>query len=240
MTFSVVGDQIVGSGSVQIPCGQPAGGGLFSAFVGGGVVLNGSIPKDGSFIAQTPASQPADLSTLQVQGSLPSSNASSWSGSYTFSSNDSGCPFNSSASFTAVRITDLTGTYIGSASLPAQTLSGDPASGSAQPASFTFSFQQGLTTPETQTVNEGMVNGSVQVQGASCFSSGQIQAQGQLQNRLLGTRFLVTFTMDDGSHLLLSANIEDNLSSKLGVISLLVEGGKCDGQSTEPFELSRQ
>lgn len=236
-TFSVLEDQIVGGGTFQVPCGQSTAG--FSSVIGGTTPLSGNVAKDGSFTVQNPSNQP-QVSTLQVQGVIPSGNGSSWTGSYIFSSNNSGCPFNSAVAFTAVRIADLTGTYAGSASLSPQTPPGGSSSQGTQPVSFTFTFQQGQTTPGTQTVNESVVNGGVQVQGTSCFNGGQIEAQALPQGTLLGTSLFATFTMDDGSNLHLSAHIEDVASSKLGVVSLSVIGGKCDGQFTGSFDASRQ
>lgn len=231
MTFSVLNGQIVAGGFDQFPC-SPSG------LIGTGVVVNGSIAQSGSFTAQTSPTQPSDASTLQIQGVVPSGDSSSWSGTYSFSSNDSGCPFTSSGPFNAVRISDVTGTYTGSASLlPALGATG----GNSQPVSLTVTLQQGQTVIGTQSVNESLLGGSIQVQGTSCFTTGQlIQTQPQLEGNVLGTKLVATFTMDDGSHLSLFGNIEDILSSQLGFENLMVGGGKCDGQSTSLFELSRQ
>jgi hypothetical protein len=233
MTFSVVGDQIVGGGWDQISCGQ------FAA--GGGAVVSGTVTRNGRFTAQTSNSQLLEGSSLQISGIVPSNNGSAWTGNYTFSSTDSNCPFSSSGPIAAVRIADLTGTYSGPASLspPIGT------AGNSQPVSVTMTLQQGqaVAGPATgaQSVNEAVLSGSIQVQGTSCFSSGQIvQPQPYVNGNILGTNVLATFTMDDGSHLRLSGNIEDTLSSKFAAVSLLSSGGKCDGQFTQPFELSRQ
>ncbi len=233
MTFTVVGDQIVAAGSTQIPCSP-------SVLAGGGVVVSGSVGLDGSFSAQTSATQPPDVATLQIKGNVPSGNTNSWIGTYTFSNTDSSCPFTSSGPITAVRIADLTGTFAGSAFL-------SPASGStgtAQPVSLSFTFQQGQATSGpagTQSINEGVLTGSVKVQGTSCFSSGQIvQSIPAVQANILGTNVLAMFTMNDGSHLIVTANIEDTDSSKLGVDGALVSGGKCDKQFVDSFEASRQ
>lgn len=233
MTFTVVGDQIAAGGSTQIPCGS-------SGSVGSGAVITGSAGADGSFSAQTSATQPADVLTLQIKGTVPSGSGSSWIGSYTFSNTDPSCPFTSSGPITAVRIADLTGTYSGSASLspPFGT------TGTAQPVSLSFTLQQGqaVSGPAgTQSVDEGILSGSVKVQGTSCFSTGQIVSSiPDLEGNILGTNVFATFTMDDGSHLLITANVEDTASSKLGVVNGLISGGKCDGQFIGSFETSRQ
>lgn len=235
MTFSTVGDQIVGGGYFQVPC--PSSGTL-SADIGGGIVVSGVADTKGSFTAQTSATQPSGLATLQLQGSAPSSSASSWSGTYTFSSNNSGCPFNSSGPFSAARIADVTGTYTGSASLYPN---GGLSSGSGQPISLTFTLQQQQTTAQIPAVNGGVLAGTVQVQGSPCFTSGTIiPAQPQLEGNVLGSHLLATFTMNDGSRLDLPSDIEDVTSGKLEVIGAAIVGGKCDGQATGPFELSRQ
>lgn len=237
MTFSLVGDQIAAGGSIQVPCGQSSGTvTTFSSYDGGGIALSGSVATNGSFTAQTPATQPTQLPVMQIQGSVPSNGASSWSGSYSFLSNNSTCPFSETGTFTAVRIADLTGSYSGSGFFyPASGASG----GNGQPVNVELTLQQGQAT-QTQSIDEAVVAGSVEVQGVSCFSTGQIASQPKWQSNLLGTQYLATFTMDDGSQLLLSANIEDTLSSRLGVASMLVSGGKCDRQFIGPFELSRQ
>jgi hypothetical protein len=87
----------------------------------------------------------------------------------------------------------------------------------------------------------GLLAGTVQVQGSPCFSSGTIvQAQPLLEGNVLGSKLLTTFTMNDGSHLNLSGNLEDVSSGKLEIIGVLVSGGACDRQATGSFELSRQ
>jgi hypothetical protein len=114
-------------------------------------------------------------------------------------------------------------------------------SGPGQPISLTYTLQQELADAQTSSVNGGVVTGSVQVQGTSCFSSGQIiQSQPQLEGNVLGTHVLTTFTMDDGSHLNLTADVEDLASSKLSVLSVLIGGGKCASQFSGSFELTRQ
>lgn len=234
MTFSTVGDQIVGGGYFQVPC-SPSG--TFSADIGGGIVVSGTVDAKGSFTAQSPATQPSALATLQLQGSAPSASASSWSGTYSFSSNNSGCPFNSSGPITAVRIADVTGTYTGSALLYPN---GGSSNGSGQPISLTFTLQQ-QTTAQISAVNGGVLAGTVQVQGSPCFSSGTIiPAQPQVEGNVLGSHLLATFTMNDGSRLDLPADIEDVTSGKLEVIGAAIVGGACDRQGTGSFELSRQ
>lgn len=233
LTVTVVGDQIVAGGSTQIPCSS-------SALLGSGVVVSGSVGPDGSFSAQTSQTQLAGLATLQIKGTVPSATGQSWIGTYAFSSTDPTCPFTSSGPITAVRIADLTGTYSGSASLSPPSGS----SGASQPVSVSFTLQQGLATAGpagTQSVNEGLLTGTVSVQGTSCFSSGQIvQSASTIDGSILGTKVLPVFTMDDGSHLFLTANTEDTAASKLGVVGAVVSGGKCDSQFIGSFEASRQ
>ncbi|HEX5283490.1 MAG TPA: hypothetical protein VFW30_05170 [Bryocella sp.] len=234
MTFSVAGDQIAGGGYFQAPC-SPSG--PFNADIGGGVVISGSANAKGSFTAQASATQPSTLSTLRLQGSVPSGTAGSWSGTYSFSSNNAGCPFNSSGPFTAIRIADVTGTYSGSTSIYP---SGGSSSGSGRPISFTFIFQQQQTTTQIQAINGGVLAGTVQVQGSPCFTSGTIiPTQPQLEG-VLGSHLLASFTMNDGSRLDMPADIEDVTSGKLEVIGAAVVGGACDRQGTGSFELTRQ
>jgi hypothetical protein len=233
MTFTVIGDQIAGGGSTQIPCSS-------SALLGGGVVVSGSAGPDGSFSVQTSSTQPAGVATLQIKGAVPSGSGSSWIGTYTFANTDASCPFASSGPITAVRIGDLTGTYSGSASL-----SPPPGStGGSQPLSVSFTLQQGQATSGpsgSQSVDESILTGSLKVQGTACFASGQIvNSQSPVEGKILGTNIFATFTMDDGSHLFLTGNVEDTASSKLGVVNALVSGGKCDGQYVDSFEASRQ
>jgi hypothetical protein len=233
LTFTIIGDQIAAGGSTQIPCSS-------SGMAGGGVVLTGTVGPDGSFSAQTAATLPADAATLQIKGTVPSATGQSWIGSYTFSNPDPGCPFTSSGPITAVRIADVTGTYSGTTSLSPSLGS----TGTAQPVSVSFTLQQGQASSGpagTQSVNEAVLTGTIAVQGSSCFSTGQIvQAVPAIEGNVLGTRVVPVFTMNDGSHLLLTSNIEDTTVSKLGVIGAAVSGGKCDGQFIESFEASRQ
>jgi hypothetical protein len=239
MTFSAVGNQIVGGGSFQAPC-SPAG------LIGGGIVVSGRVDAKGTLSAQTSTTQssgdvtlqPLGGATLELQGSVPAGTPGSWSGTYSFSSNNSSCPFISSGPFTAVRIAAVTGTYTGSTTLLP---SGGALSGSGQPISLTFALQQQQSTTEIPGVNGGVLAGTVEVQGSPCFSSGTIvQAQPPVEGNVLGSKLLTTFTMNDGSYLNLSANLEDVTSGKLEVIGLLFSGGACDRQVTGSFELSRQ
>lgn len=231
MTLSVVSGQIVGGGTDQFPCGKFVTG-------GSGDVVTGTVAQDGSFSAQSPSTQPSDVPTLQIHGTVPSSGGSSWTGSYTYANNNSSCPFTSSGPLTAVRIADITGTYAGSASL---SVAPGPPTSPSQPISLTLTLQQGQPSADGKSTNETILAGSVKVQGSSCFTSGQIaQTPVQVNGSVEGTHAAAAFTMDDGSQLLFLVNIEDIESSKLGVISLLVSGGKCEGQTAGSFELSRQ
>ena len=226
MTFSVEGKQLVGGGSVNMPCG---------AFitVGSSELVTGSIADDGTFSARAPAL--ARSSSLQISGSIPATDAASWLGSYTFTSNNSTCPFTLSGPITATRIADVTGTFAGTTKL---SISNGLSSPAITPVTITVSLQQGAMLPGTTQMDAELFGGTIRMQGGSCVTTGMATAVPA--GGVLGAEFFVTFTMDDGSTVHLHGDAEDSAVSKLTVVGLFGTGGKCGSVSSEPFEIVRQ
>jgi len=228
MTFAVQGNQLVAADTVNMLCG---------AFVssGSGGVVTGTIASDGSFTAQTAAGTPLTLSTLQIKGTVPAAGATSWPGTYSFTTTNPSCPFTMTGLFTAVRIADVTGTYNGSTTL-------NPSTGATfttpQPVTVSFTLQQGAVLTGSSQIDPEVLTGAVQVKGSSCFSSGT--ASSIAPGGVLGNEFITIFTMDDGSTVNLLADVENAQSTKASIRNLSGGGGKCGFFFTGPFEIVRQ
>ena len=228
LTISSVGDSLVAGGSENVPCG------LFT--VGGaGSVVNGTVGSDGSFSLQPPASYPPTLSALTIKGTLPAANATTWSGSYTFANNNTSCPLTQSGTLTATKIADLTGTYAGGTSV---NFTGGSISSTPQPLTLTFSLQQGANLPGTAQFSAELLSGTVRIQGNPCFSSGTSAVAAG--SGVLGTEFVTSFTLDDGSLLQLTGSIEDAATSKVNIRFLHGSGSKCGTFFGGPFRTIRQ
>lgn len=227
MTFTLVGNQFSAGGSENIPCSA-------GLVIGGGVVLTGTLAADGTLSAQSTQGA-APLPSLTLTGTGPAAGASNWTGTYTYTSTGGSCPLTVTGPFTAMRIADVTGTYA-----PAAPVQLTPSSLGATPQTVTpaFSFVQGATLPGTTQFDPELLSGSVQIQGSSCFKSGA--AAGVAGSGLLGSTFVTSFTLNDGSTVSFVGDIEDTGATRLVIHSLLFSGGACGTISSGPFELVKQ
>lgn len=193
-------------------------------------MLTGTIAADGSFSLSSPARD--TVTALTVQGTVPSSAGASWPGKYSFSAtpltptNAPAC-VSLDAPFDATSIQNLSGTYTGtSARLP-----GIENSLTATPITMSLALQQGgmfYSPLAAVPVNSELaLEGSIQIQGFSCFSKGT--ASTSLPNNVAGSRINVNFLMDDGSTLQVLGSILDTGARRLSVDSVSVRGGQCAG-----------
>jgi hypothetical protein len=225
MTFASTGNQITAGGTENVPCGN--------FIVGGGTVLAGTLAADGTVSMQSTLGAP--VPSLALTGKGPAAGASSWTGTYTYTSTNTSCPQTLTGPFTATRIADVTGTYAPAA--PVQLM---PASLGAtpQPVTLTFSFVQGAMLPGTNQFDPELLSGSVQIQGSTCFKSGATASL--LGSGLLGSNFVTSFALNDGSIMNFLGDIEDTGSTRLVVQGLFVSGGSCGTLSAQPFEVVKQ
>ncbi|HEY4354176.1 MAG TPA: hypothetical protein VGN16_00395 [Acidobacteriaceae bacterium] len=222
--FDVVGTSITASATIHAACtSSSAGGATF------GADLTGTVAPDGSFSVSTPSqSGLPDFGTLTIQGAAPSIAGGPWMGSYTFNFSNSlpgACNFNLSGPFTASSMADITGTFTGSG-----TVSMEP-SGVATPVTVALTLQQGgLLYPlhgGTPVTSKLALNGSVQVQGISCFTKGATAVD--RPSEIDGSTLNASFTMDDGSTLQIGAGLVDANMTQLSMNLMSVSGGQCQG-----------
>ena len=80
VTFSTVGDQIVGLGQFLVGCAPAGATGLSPAGDGGGFVASGTVAADGSFVAQSTGTTTdgVALPIVSISGTVPSTAGRSW------------------------------------------------------------------------------------------------------------------------------------------------------------------
>jgi len=229
--FDVVGTKVVASATIQAACtSQSLVGATFSA------ALKGTMASDGSFTVSTPST--SQLSILTIQGIAPTATGGSWSGSYTFnftSTLGQGCTFSQSGPFTASSIADIDGTFTGTGSLYVGSVK--------TPVTLNLNLTQGgllySLLGGTPVESRLALDGSVQMQGISCFNKGT-SAAGR-PSLVDGSEINTSFTMDDGSTLQLAGNLVDQSVTELSVNTLIVSGGQCSGTYPvfPPLQLQR-
>jgi hypothetical protein len=223
-TFSVVGSNVVGALSANVPCGTF----VLSEPV---AVMTGTIAADGSLSMQSVSS--GSSGTASLTGMLPMNSGSAWSGNLALSLPASACAFSKQTNFTAVKIADVTGTYVGSA-----TISLFPGSGT-QTVSYRFVLQQGGTLGSSTTEFASALTGTVTVQGSTCFTSGVFAAP-QSSSGVLGSELVANTMMNDGSGMAGVGQIMDTGALQLDMSGLVGSGGSCGLYSVSPLILTRQ
>ena len=218
-TLDVVNGQVIADVDVFYPCSN-------SGFGSDGQAAPASLTADGSFTLQ-PALVNGAAPTLNyaVQGKVPQSANESWTGTFTATSTNIGCsPL--SGTFSAVPIAPVTGTFTGNATITARN------SNLAALLSVALSLQQGGPASLDATATSRPVNsvnalsGSIHTTGSNCFSNGTISGY---NGDVLGGSVGVNFNMDDGSLLVMIADIKDPSTSALVVRTMSIQGGACDG-----------
>lgn len=213
-TLDVVNGQVYATVADFYPCSGLGSSG------GGGGFIPGQIATDGSFTLQSGSPIFIPTITLTIQGNVPTTASTSWSGTYSGTNSNTGCaPV--SGTFTAIPVQPVTGTFSGSGSL-----------GALSPnATMTFTLHQGgpstLDPPAGIAVIDSVnaVTGSISLQGTPCATTGTMDIPAGV---LLGNSLAATFTMNDGSHLLLRGTVDDPAVPSLHVQSVLISGGPCD------------
>jgi len=220
------GSALTARGNLSVECGY-----FTHALIGPVTVplaLESSLAADGSFTMSEAVPTIAGTIQLTIQAT---SNASGWGGTYAIAgaSNLQTCGIASySGTFTAQQIPPITGTYTGNISLY------------TNPASvygFTLNLTQEAPAaiPGSSALSNIPVTGTASVQGISCFTQGTLPAASSVLSNVTGEQYVLNFTMNDGSTLLMQGFVQQGSpsgyvagSTMLGG-SFTVVGGNCDG-----------
>ncbi len=228
-TFDVNGTAVTATMEVRSVCGAIGTGEIFGL---GGSFLTGTVAEDGSFTVKTTTQGALPQSAVTITGAIPKAPGATWVGNYTISGGTGTCAPNGSGSFAAESIGPVTGTYTGTGNLELASTSGlgSVPTLTTVPSTVTLTLQQdgplyGL--PPATVDSEIAVDGSVQVSGVPCFSKGTVST---VQTGIIsGAIAQPTFLMDDGSKMIVVAEVLDDGAKKLWVHDLNVIGGKCAG-----------
>lgn len=219
--LSINGTAVHGYGLVSFSC-TPAVG-LFGTG-GGSFDVDGTVAADGSFDLQVPSPlQGPNGEAVEIRGHVPTWGSSGWQGSYSLMkpASSAACGMTASGSFTATRMGPLNATYVGTLG---QT------NGLTGSASVTMRVVEGKTAVYQHATEPGYylpLSGELQVSGISCFSSGAMQSNPNSQ--IGGYLEVSTFTMNDGSEVLLNGSFVHSDESTLQHVSMVVPSGPCAG-----------
>jgi len=225
MTFNVSGDQISATSSYQVLCQS-------SGYGGAGGTSVGDLLQNGSFTLTENVPLPVSNS-LVVQGTEPTAIGSDWAGSYTWTNSGSqSCNPAPLGNFTATRIQDVTGTYVGSGTLDTSS------TGNSIPVTIQAVLQQGATNPVSGVFDNRLISGTIAVQGTSCFSSGATSSSSAVDGGLVQ----LNFVMNDGSKSFIPAYIGDTAAHSLVVEPPLgaFSSGACAPMTLSIKELDKQ
>jgi hypothetical protein len=225
LNLDIINGQVTGYGSLQVPCSSS--GSLPGAVGGGTRLASAAIAPDGTFTLADVLVGSNIQHQIIVQGTVPSTVGGSWLGTYTAAAPEASCngtvPPSQTGTFTAQRIADLDGTFAGHGTL----------NNTSAVVSFAAALTQGgptsLNSSSSALNDQSVLNGTLQVQGISCFQGGTMKTTpGFPEASLIGNLAQMEFLMDDGSTVLLNGAESDTTASTLTRVTLLVVGGGCD------------
>ena len=225
LNLDIINGQVTGYVSLQIPCSSND---LLLGGVGGGTRLaSAAIGADGTFTLTDVLVGNNTQHQIIVQGAVPATVGTSWSGTYTAAAPLASCngvvPPSQTGVFTAQKIADLNGTFAGHGTL----------NNTSAAVSFAAALTQGgptsLNSLTTALNDQSVLNGTLQVQGIPCFQGGTMKTTaGFPEARLIGNQVQTEFIMDDGSTVLLNGAESDTTASTLTRVTLLVAAAACD------------
>lgn len=237
LSLDVIGGQVVGTGSIAYPCIVI---GTSGSAVGGGLILEpANVADDGSFTLTDKLLTGTTQHQLILSGHVPATAGGVWSGSYTASSSSGSCngtpPPAQAGSFSAQKIANLTGTYVGHGTL----------AGTTSPATVTAILRQGTSTSINGILpninDQSAVTGTLQIQGFPCFTSGTVRTQlGVPLGWVSGNAVSLQLTMDDGSSGFLIAKESEITATTLTTAVFSVSGGSCNGSGILFGDFKRQ
>jgi hypothetical protein len=219
MSMGVVGTEIHGQATFGVTCSNATSESGFD------VVMDGEIAADGSFEMKNAATNDV---LFTIQGKAPLSGATTWSGSYTFSSHSGSlCTIQESGNFNATQLPSVTGTYSGTVtSGAAQQATSATISTTLTQGSFTStSFVPGTPyyyTPVTATLT---------ADGASCFTSAATGDPLPLApaGQVMGNFVQLTLTTDTGETINAEGYFTDD-TQKTMTFQGSVSGSSCTQQ----------
>jgi hypothetical protein len=154
-----------------------------------------------------------------LQGQTPLTAGGPWTGSYSYTSENTPCATVSGSSTIAASSMPLLNGNFKSTGLLRQ-------GGVVTPATVTVSLQQGGVVGTTLPYEDD-VTGTILVQGSSCLTSGAIPSAGG--GIIEGTDVQLEFVMNDGSILLLAGEINALDSTQFSVFISTTLSGSCGG-----------
>ncbi len=232
----VIDNQVSGNFAIAVQCAS-------SASIGGaGLTITGPIAPSGAFVLSQPAPTSGLTPTMQIKitGALPAAADSSWSGTYSITSHDTGCAVNQSGTFTATRYTALTGDYVGS---PSNARLGSAVTLTASLTQAPAPLDDSASANQPFVIPYIPVSGTLTVTNSPCFTQGTMTTPNIAAPLagVIGSFFSFDFSMNDGSTLTLTGEIADTAATQLNGLpgqgaNLLVNGGNCAGAfTTVPF-----
>ena len=237
LNLDIINGQVTGYGSLQIPCSS--NGSLLGGVGGGTRLASAAVAADGTFTLTDVLVGNSTQHQIIVQGTVPATVGGTWSGTYTAAAPQASCNGvvlpSQTGIFTTQRIADLNGTYAGHGVL----------NNTSAAVSFAAALTQGGPTSLnswTSALNDqSVLNGTLQVQGISCFQGGTMKTTpGFPEASLIGNQAQTEFLMDDGSTVLLNGAESDTSASTLSRVTLLVVGGGCDKAFTSATTATKQ
>jgi hypothetical protein len=227
LAMGVSGNMVYGEGNLQVNCSSK--GGMSISFFS-----TGQIASDGSFLLTASSS----LSQIVIRGKVPAEGASAWSGSYSASNltirstDPSKSCADVSGDFEATLYPPLDGTYAG-------TITGK---GLAPGISVSAAITQGAFTSGRRSESGPVyfytpLSATITVSGLSSHLSVTIPVSPD--TRIAGDTVLLTYSMDDGSVLMLAGSFTDSSQSALQVNFTISGNGKL-GEVKGSGKLTRQ
>jgi len=224
LALVVSGNTVYGSGDVGVNCASGGAG------LGGSLSVTGQIGSDGTFVLAN-SDAPADTIQVTIQGKVPAAGSKSWAGSFTITNlaTSNLCTFDVSSDFVATAYPPLDGSYEG-------TLAGQNV-GSGSGITAATQITQGAVTSFSRPSPLAPIyyiplSAFITVSGSPCFTSGTSKPPTiDFLNSISGNSFQLSYTMNDGSTLLVSGWFTDSSESTLQLEVATVIGGQCQGAS---------
>ncbi len=211
-TFDVSGSNVSGIVQVQLPCAT-------AGALGVPLILQGTVVADGSFTLNSVAVA-GFAQTFTLQGKAPSVAGGAWSGNFSFTNPGAACGGTTSGAVAAVSVPLISGTYLAMASL------GNPLNNLLQGVALKLVLQQGGTIGSTGATSNLALSGTMTVSSSTCITSGTTLAApagGFVEGAQVGT----TFTMNDGSTVLLDGQVTSMTGSTISALLITTKQGSC-------------
>jgi hypothetical protein len=248
MSFDVTDNNITAFGYGSGFCSSTPSPPIYNEAFSFGSLTTGVIATDESFSLQSP--QNIRDYSLSLQGKVPEVNAGQFAGTYaaTFNSIGSACVANSGGTYTATSFPIVRGVYAGMGKF--QSLTNGVLT--VTPVTIEATLRQGAAVldPATRLSKPSniAIGGSIRVQGFPCFTSGiadttLFSPSKEPFSSIAGNIMRVSFTMDNGSTLILTGALTDateNHISALFSVDPFVPGCGAGSLIIPAVDLTRQ